>query len=337
MGPLNALRRQRPSLELVMEERLDWSVMSSVDAVFVQRPYAPQQLAIVQFAKSHGLPIWIDHDDNLFSVPADNPTSKTFNRPDVQARVARVCGLADVLTVSTPEMADRFAPLCKGKTYVVPNALMTNVIGNIPDHSGKPHMNAILWRGSHTHQRDLDKYTLHLKAAADAHPDVLWLWFGLGEANYRLLEMIPKSRVAEYMDVMGYFGAISKTRPKIVVVPLADNGFNRCKSNIAWIEAIYCGALCIAPDWPTWRRPGVYNYQDGEGLQLLIQQLLALTPEEHDERWRHARNHIETKLTIDLVNSLRQDAVNELERLSYDGPFRNSVRDSAFANIEPAE
>ncbi len=334
MGPLNALRRQRPSLELVLAQNLDWSVMSSVDAVFLQRPYGETQVAIAQFTKKLGLPLWIDHDDNLFSVPTGNPMNGIFAGPSVHARVARVCGLADIMTVSTPEMADRFAPLCRGKTFVVPNALMTNMIGHIPNHEGATRTHAVMWRGSQTHQRDIDRYTLPIKQAAEQHPDLLWLWFGLGEANYRLLEMVPKSRVAKGVDPIDYFGAISKTLPKIVLVPLAENAFNRCKSNIAWIEAIYCGALCIAPDWPTWRRPGCFNYTDGDSMRVLIQELLALSPEQHDEQWRAGRQHIEKLLTIDTVNSIRSEVVSQLEALSGNDDFRNNTRASMYANIE---
>ena len=46
------------------------------------------------------------------------------------------------------------------------------------------------------------------------------------------------------MDPILYLRQIQKDRPKAFIVPLKDIQFNHSKSNIAWLEATACGALC---------------------------------------------------------------------------------------------
>lgn len=50
-------------------------------------------------------------------------------------------------------------------------------------------------------------------------------------------------------DIFGYFQRLIQLKPHFVVFPLEDNTFNRCKSNIAAIEATVAGAVCISPDY----------------------------------------------------------------------------------------
>jgi hypothetical protein len=41
-----------------------------------------------------------------------------------------------------------------------------------------------------------------------------------------------------------YLESLAKSKASVLYVPLEDNSFNACKSNIAWIEATICGMVC---------------------------------------------------------------------------------------------
>ena len=55
-------------------------------------------------------------------------------------------------------------------------------------------------------------------------------------------------------------------QPNFVVVPLQDDPFNRCKSNIGWLEATYFGAVCLASCLPEFEKPGVVLVNDSDSL-----------------------------------------------------------------------
>jgi hypothetical protein len=103
------------------------------------------------------------------------------------------------------------------------------------------------------------------------------------------------------------------------IVPLRDNAFNRCRSNLAWIEATCAGAVVIAPDWEEWRRPGIMNYTDAEGfrrtLRGVMEQYAMGLVKKTDERQEHfnvemSRAYIEQHLQLDKVNEARWGIIN---------------------------
>ena len=38
--------------------------------------------------------------------------------------------------------------------------------------------------------------------------------------------------------------------PRVAICPLKDSAFNRCKSDIAYLEYTAFGAVSVVPDWP---------------------------------------------------------------------------------------
>ena len=57
-------------------------------------------------------------------------------------------------------------------------------------------------------------------------------------------------------------------------MPLVDNTFNRCKSNISVLEAAYCGAVPLVPEGAGWTAPGVETYTNEDDLK---QKIITLT------------------------------------------------------------
>ena len=91
-------------------------------------------------------------------------------------------------------------------------------------------------------------------------------------------------------------------------VPLIEDGMNRCKSNIAWIEATAAGAVTIAPDWVEWQKPGVLNYNGLDEFKSMLMRPLDDAP----ERWAASRDYIMENLTLNKVNEQRARIVREL-------------------------
>jgi len=324
MGPLAALRRQRPSLHYGMIDRISWMSMSMYDAVFMQRPTTENQVRIARMAAQHGLPIWIDYDDNFFGIPRDNPTWEVFMNPETHRNVVQICSVATVVTVTTESLAAVFRQF-HNDVRVIPNGLMTSFVGHVPMHGTKQRNPIVLWRGSNTHQRDVDTYAPQIIEASKNHPSMRWAFQGY--APYSVIEGIgPAASTGKFVDQLDYFALIRAMFPVAAIVPLADNAFNRCKSNIAAIEAVYAGAVPVVPDWPEWQIPGAAKYRDNASFSEALNEVLGLSVEAHFLRWSKAKAYVDEHLSIDVTNNKRSALVTELEEASHDYASRELKR-----------
>lgn len=330
IGPLSQLRINRPSLQVQVIEQINWCSLSLADAVMLQRPYSPMHLQVAERARLHGLPLWIDHDDNLFELPKDNPCYENYMNAATRDIINKVFRLANVVTFSVDRLREVYSNNLHGKSvHNIANGLLTNVVGHIPKHAGEKRQPMILWRGSDTHQRDLDAFTTEILAAAEAMPQYRWVFQGY--CTYPLLEGLGgKAERRKPIDPVDYFTLLSRMGPRIVVVPLADTSFNHGKSNIAWIEATYAGAVCLAPDWAEWKKPGVVTYKDRDDFFAKLIELMSWSNEEIDAQWKISRDYIEKNLTVESVNAKRSAVIDELEGLVSDEDWRLNRRQSIF-------
>lgn len=309
MRPLGQLKRNSTNIQLAFASSMDWSVMSMVDGFFMQRPFNAQHLQAAKMATRWKVPIWVDYDDDLFSVTPDNPAYKLYGRPEIQKNIAEICAMAKVVTVSTSALKQAMAPL-NDNISVISNGYDLEFLGEIPLLREEQNP-LILWRGSETHQRDLMVHAEEIIEAARRHPN--YTWHFQGYAPWMITEQMPKDKVvvAPAIPIEDYFELIKEVKPKIVITPLANNRFNQSKSNIAWIEATHAGAVCLAPNWEEWKVPGVVNYNGrGDFLEQLDVMLLGKI----DLRARHAdsRNYISAHLSFRELNKGRADAIRAL-------------------------
>jgi hypothetical protein len=109
------------------------------------------------------------------------------------------------------------------------------------------------------------------------------------------------------VDTIKYFKWLANTAPRIMMVPLADTAFNRCKSNIAWLEATGAGAAVLAPAWPEWG--SCYWYQGPDDFASVLESMLGGT---QDATWDASRTKILDTLTLAYVNVTRMNLIGAL-------------------------
>ena len=271
-GIIPALMRDHPEIEFFDSDKLNWEIALRADVVFLQRPYGDDHLMAAQIAKNTNRALWVDYDDDLFSVPAGNPAARQYGKEDIRRNIAKITAMADVVTVSTQQLTRKLAPLNK-RIMVIPNAFNDQLINWRPDMRSERHA-LIMWRGSATHDRDIAAFLPEMSRVAKAHPT--WQWVFLGEPYWGVTEAIPERQrsIVPALDPMAYWSEIAKLQPMIQIVPLHDNEFNRSKSNIAWIEASYAGAATLAPDWEEWRRPGCVLYQNAASFESKLMEMI---------------------------------------------------------------
>jgi hypothetical protein len=286
LGPLSAMAREDRRLELVLphstgqgERSMGWSWLAGLDALFMSAPYTRHHGNLARMAKMMGLPVWVDWDDDLCCVPIYNPNCGAFNAEEIRPVLDTLVNLADVVTVSTEEIKRRRtpegnfgeSPKLTGGSPVPPGEGKIRVLPNgcqWPFTEG-PRTKRIVWRGWGNHDADLLEVLPAIEAVARDPKNAAWKWAFLGEPPWQVSEAIPSGNLEHDTgaDPMLYMGMLCHLRPWLQIVPLKENGFNRCRSNLAWIEASCAGAITLAPAWEEWLRPGVRNYDGGRGAR----------------------------------------------------------------------
>jgi hypothetical protein len=305
MGPMGLLKKQMGDIIINLMRDVNWSYLSMVDMVFLQRPCLPAHLTIVKYAKRLGIPVWVDFDDALFHVPNWNPFHSVYSQPDRMKATAEIIATADVVSVSTPHLAGLYQELNKN-IVVIPNAFNDEFFKYEPPSPEKKKL--ICWRGSQTHREDLNIASEAVTDLAVKYPEVTWMF--IGDNPWFTSYMPDKSAiVVPALDPIEYFEFIKKTAPTIQIAPLVDNDFNRAKSNIAWLEATYSGAVTLAPNWGEWYRPGITNYTDRADFKVKLEGLIcgANFNSLQAASWLYIKN----ELMLSNVNQKRIDIINQ--------------------------
>jgi hypothetical protein len=152
-------------------------------------------------------------------------------------------------------------------------------------------------------------YTEALEKAMAEFPEWHFLFMGMQpwflNGSQNLYEWPAK-------DIIHYFTNVKEILPSLMTVPLDDTLFNRCKSNIAYIEASYFGAVTLAPAWEEWKDlPGILTYTDNasflEGIRKIAK--IEINPvEEGLLAW----NYVRENLGLKKINVSRIELINEL-------------------------
>lgn len=282
----------------------DWQTISNYDIVMMQRPYMGSMLDFARRIKAMNIPLWLDYDDNLFTVAPENRAWAVFNDPEVQKNVKTFLQIADVITVTNDDLKEAYLHFNKN-IIVIPNAFNDSIF-NV-DREVKERENTILWRGSDTHIYDIMSYAPAITTCTKEHPEYeftyvgYYPWFLAGSKNVNFIKP---------MEVIDYFNYINNVHAKAVQIPLVDNNFNRCKSNIAFIEGSYWGAVCIIPEW--WGDiPGTLTYKDQESYYAALNKIVndEINIKEMNEK---AWLYIKDNLLLSNINTLRVNIIKDL-------------------------
>lgn len=309
-GVFHDLQQKMPNLQITSIDfsamhEMSWATLTMFDIVFMQRPYQPVALKLAGYCREMNIPVWVDYDDNLLEIPVDNRAYPIYSNPDTQKTIRSILAMANAVTVSTKPLGEAYSFFSKNIT-VIPNALNTRLLNYRPAKIKTK--KTALWRGSDTHQLDILLYTDEIYNAAERHPDWNFHFFGF---NPWMLPPLPNRTYSPPTDPVLYFKQLSQLAPRFIYVPLANNKFNMAKSNIAYIEGTWSGAITLAPDWEHWRNPGTLTYNSNETFATNIERILSETvnfEKYNNQAWQF----ITDTLTLTTVNTQRSLLISRL-------------------------
>jgi 2-polyprenyl-3-methyl-5-hydroxy-6-metoxy-1,4-benzoquinol methylase len=227
---------------------LDWPELYDVDVVFFQRPASQVDVLNIETCKRFNKPVIVDYDDYSFEVDDRNPAFDYYERDAIKSVVKTILKQADAVTVSTQGLKDALLEqVPEAKIQIIHNAVDDKIFSLEPSYHERNKI--ILLRGGGSHDKDWTEYKDGILQILREFPD-----YTLAVMGHQLpwFREIPDNqlKVYKFTDIPSYFDLLMQLRPEIMIVPLQDTKFNRCKSNIAWIEGTLAGAAVIAPDLP---------------------------------------------------------------------------------------
>jgi|GEM_PF-39204 len=302
--PLSALRG---SVEILWGATFDGQrcttnldMIRAADVIVVQRFYLRKgNLPYLEQMFASGKPVLYEIDDLLTDVPDSN-----YLKPwivETSELLPELLPRFHAVTVSTEQLRLRLECYAR-KIYVLPNRLNAAAW---PEHSsvGEGGRIRIGYCGTPTHTADLAMIEPALHRIAREYGDAVSFTF-MGCANETLAHL-PGFRFVPFETTYhAYVQRLQELPLDIVLIPLADNPFNRCKSNIKWLEYSACGIVGIYADLPPYNTTvehGVTGLLVGSDPQQWIDaiDLLVGNPELRRSIAAHARQKVVAEYALE--------------------------------------
>lgn len=303
LGPLNELARKQ-LIQHACINTVDWTITPQFDWMFFLRPWQPEHLEAVKYAKMVGVKVWIDYDDNMLAIPPHNEFFEWFSSDRIRKAIMGCLQEADLITTSTHHLAAYYEKASKRKVQVIPNAFNNSVF---TFYSHPKLTNRIVWRGSKTHAHDMTDVDLDIFNLQKKFPEHEWCFIGM----FPWMLGGTKNMFHEAVHVVRLPQLLNKTAAKVAIVPLSESPFNRAKSNCAWLEFTQAGTPVVAPDWEEWRKPGITTYTPHilGSFEKAVASVLEASPKKCRMLVEESRDYINEHLLLSKVNEERLNAL----------------------------
>jgi glycosyltransferase involved in cell wall biosynthesis/tetratricopeptide (TPR) repeat protein len=244
---------------------VDYESLFHFDTLIVQRDFpSAQAMPLLNKLKALGKKLIYEADDAFHLIPEHH--SKAFHRANAPA-IFEFVKLVDAITVSTEALANEFKPY--GNVKVLPNRLSPTLWNDALLDVAKQHRAKhdskqirIGLIGGADHQLDLALLEQAIKAIVKANPDIEWVGYGDG-AVALLKPLVQANKLSEIktnLDYRSHPARVTEMALDIALVPLIDDSFNQCRSNLKFLEFGFLGVPCVFSNTPSYNQTVV----DGE-------------------------------------------------------------------------
>lgn len=283
VGPL--LSDPRFEVRLTGEAELTWVDLAQTDIICVPRCSTNDELRVMELAKSAKVPVWVDYDDNLLEVPDSNPAYIDYMQPAARQSILMALTEADLVTASTGQLREVLQPARpSGSRPVV--VLRNGLHQNWPKRAATlVRSDTFYWRGSSGHVADVQMYAAAIAAGLPETATFQAMgWFPWPLVK-KIIEKNENVSYTKELPINMFFRELEGSGATCCIVPLEDNAYNRCKSNIAQLEALAVGALAIVPDWPEWQLAGSFKYSNEDTMAAAVAKVMETPYDERKKMW----------------------------------------------------
>jgi hypothetical protein len=314
------LLRSRNGLQLlesnVIIPNTEW--YSKMNFIKIQRQVSPDQLKGVQFLRKvcdkFGMRLIYEIDDLPFyeDIPKYNRHHTAYADPKLAESVRSIMNTCDEIVTTTPFFKGYLqSKLQNQNVTVVPNFVPKFWLGNYYNENDirvnynknnkKPR---ILYPGSGAHYSGdpniADDFTHLVDLVKKTHKEFQWVFFG--GAPRQIVDLIRSGKVEyhPWVDTMSCPEKLHSLKPNVIIAPLVDNNFNRCKSDIKFTEACAMGIPSVCQDLITYKNA----FNKFTTADDLYQQLKRITRDAnvYMKESRKARQYMQGNFMEDRLN-----------------------------------
>jgi hypothetical protein len=212
------------------------------DVVVFQRIFRPELLEVIRSFQDQGVAVVVDVDDDVMALTPHHPVYHELHPSTANGRswevVVEACRMADLVTVSTPALAAKYAG--HGRVKVVPNGVPAAYL-QVERHAPRD-VPVIGWTGApRMHPGDLEVVGRAVRDVCARGPKFRAIGsaatlqvLGVGGEYHAGADLVSLDYAREYADL------------DVAIVPLAESAFNRSKSWLKGIEAAALGVPFVA-------------------------------------------------------------------------------------------
>lgn len=311
-GPCSLYRITGPGTHLNQSNRVNYRVFDSLhddtiedflkgaDVTVLQRlPFSNKVAHLFDRLRANHSTIVFEMDDHLLALDKDSPFRHSAPA-DYEEQIATSIQACDWLQCSTSPLAASMKPL-KHQTTVLPNHLLHTP--RLPKSPSSPNAPLIIGYGAGEHhypdwrgvEPAFNRAMSHLEKSG--LPFEVWI---LGDTKIFDAITTPHKRFFPLSPFSRYLQIIQ--RFDVAIMPLQDTPFNRCKSDLKFLESASFGTACLASPiaYGDTVEDGVTGlvYQQPNEFQELLQEL-ALNPTRRRLLGRNAFTYVSDHRTLE--------------------------------------
>ena len=219
-------------------------------------------------------------DDIVFGedIPEYNVNRKEFLNPKIRNNIEYIMDVCDEITVTCKFMRDYYrSKLNNQKITIIPNFQpkfwfdrfydQTKINKEYDKNKNRPR---ILYCGSAGHY-DLhntgypDDLTHVIDVIQKTANDFQWVFFGAYPRQLDYMVQSGKIEFHKFVNLMDYPAKLASLNVQAAIAPLANNNFNKAKSNIKWTELCALGIPCICQNLCTYE-DALWKFDTGDEM-----------------------------------------------------------------------
>jgi glycosyltransferase involved in cell wall biosynthesis len=243
-------RHNKKDLDITVAGSISKNQVGKYDFVILQRQYKEEVLEPVLDMQYRGAKLVYEIDDDLFHIPEWNPAHRILGVKKVQDGIKKFISKVDAMFVTTDALREVYKNYCK-KIYVLPNSIDYETVYPFPPERQLP---VVCWQGSMTHEKDVEIAKKGFNKLAQDKDLIFKMWSGFklnehGAFTNDPIFDIPGVLTLPLVPFEAFFQMFGQVGATIGLAPLAANQFNRCKSNLKFLEYTAYGAVTVASNF----------------------------------------------------------------------------------------
>jgi glycosyltransferase involved in cell wall biosynthesis len=232
---------QRRGYRVTLNDGITPQQVDASDVIVFQRQWRPVALQAMQYAKQTGKLTVFELDDDLWNLHPSNPGYKAWSRPRMIGGLEAMLRLADVVTTTTPALADQLRRF-NGNIRILPNMLPGEHWRVERVRPAGYDRVAVGWAGSSTRGRDLEIVKDIVLQLLARYPRMDFLVAG-DDSNmvfppHERIRQLRPVKIEQYPRLIAEFD--------VGIAPVVDSRFNQAKSDLKILEYGILGVPCVA-------------------------------------------------------------------------------------------